>query len=343
MNKEKDHSHRRVADLHCDLLAYLALRTDRTPYDPDSLCSIPQMLAGGVAFQVLAIWTQTERYSSRSGLAQSRIFADIVERYPELNAWDGKPPAPKEGQVTVVAAIENASGFCDESEPLADGFRRFEEIEREVGRILYVGLTWGDENRFAGGDASTAGLKDDGRRLINFLATRSTPVAIDFSHASPQAAEEMMEHLEREGLNPPVLASHSCYASLLRIPRNLDDNIARQIFARGGVVGINFLRVFLGSDDEKGLIAQARHGCAMSPTQVVLGADYFAVNDVPEEIRQQLAPEGFYLPGYENASSYPRFFETLGAEVGGGGWPEGFLDDLAWENARRFLAQFEGD
>ncbi|GEM_PF-5863961 len=46
-----------VIDLHCDLLGYLIESPNRTPHDAIARCSLPQLRAGGVATQVLAIFT----------------------------------------------------------------------------------------------------------------------------------------------------------------------------------------------------------------------------------------------------------------------------------------------
>ena len=62
-------------------------------------------------------------------------------------------------RVGALAAIENASGFCEEQEPLEDGLRRFERLVAEAGPLAYVSLTWNDENRFGGGNKASAGLK----------------------------------------------------------------------------------------------------------------------------------------------------------------------------------------
>ena len=53
--------HMQVADFHCDLLSYLAEDAKRTPHDLASRASIPQLQAGGVKLQTLAIFTKTAR------------------------------------------------------------------------------------------------------------------------------------------------------------------------------------------------------------------------------------------------------------------------------------------
>jgi len=57
-----------IADLHCDLLWYLANKAHRNADDPESQCSIIQMEKGGVVFQILAIFTKTKKGSSAEEL-----------------------------------------------------------------------------------------------------------------------------------------------------------------------------------------------------------------------------------------------------------------------------------
>ena len=63
-----------VIDLHCDLLGYLAMSPDRTPEDPIVRCSLPQLKAGNVKTQVLAISSETNYTSLNFGLKQLEAF-----------------------------------------------------------------------------------------------------------------------------------------------------------------------------------------------------------------------------------------------------------------------------
>ena len=334
---------RRIADVHCDLLAYLHERPGRFPYDVAACASIPQLVAGSVGLQVLAIFGMTGSGSARIAPAQARLFAETAS-CPELAPVRDvtELDALATGTIGVVAAIENASTFCEEGEPLAQGLRRFEEIEARVGRILYVSLTWSGANRFGGGDSSPTGLLDDGRRLLDFLADKGRRhkrggrrIALDLSHASPAMAVEALEHIDREALDLPVMASHSCFASLVDIPRNIRDDVVREIVHRGGIVGLNFLAAFLGGKDEKSYLDQVRHARHLGAAEsYCLGADYFAIGDVPDDIRKAMEP--FYFPGYEDASSYPRLLDLLATEN-----DATFIDDLAWNNFHRFFARLD--
>ena len=64
------------------------------------------------------------------------------------------------------------------------------------------------------------------------------------------------------------------------------------------------------------------------------------VADIPPEMQARVK-NGFYFPGYENASSYPRLFDLLERELPADGH-EPFLEDFAWNNVRAFLERIDG-
>lgn len=318
-----------VWDLHCDLVTYLHMGEGRTPYEVGPRCSIPQLREGGVALQVLALFSMTGTGSSKVGLEQARIFDDLLARYgDEVAGWSGRG----DEKITLVAALESASAIAEEDEPLDDAFARFDELAGIAGPLLYASPTWVQENRFAGGNgAPDVGLKDDGRILIEFLTERG--VALDVSHLSPRSAHDAMDFLAKKGLEPPVMASHSDFAGKLDITRNLPDDVAREVFRRGGVVGLNFMRPYTG-DSATDLAAHLSHGLELGGRDhLCLGADYFCVDDIPVDVLEGRDPSQFFHDDFCDASCYPRFFEMLVAE----GLDEGWLPALAHGNARRFL------
>ena len=58
------------------------------------------------------------------------------------------------------------------------------------------------------------------------------------------------------------------------------------------IVGINFMRDFLGGSTEKSLVEQVRHALYLGAAgQYCLGADYFAVGDIPPEMQARINAE----------------------------------------------------
>ena len=144
-----------VIDLHCDLLAHMLNMSKPDPFKREGIgCSFPDLTEGNVQRQVMAIFTATEKGSAALAVRQSEIFASFLTEYPndctlvhDVNTLSQITTSSKIG---MIAAIENASGFCEEGEPLSIGFERLERIITNTKRILYISLTHHAENRFGG-------------------------------------------------------------------------------------------------------------------------------------------------------------------------------------------------
>ncbi len=331
----------RTIDLHCDLLSYLASDSANSPHDSQSRCSIEQLRQGRVALQTLAIFSPTGPESTDFGRAQATCYRSLLrqerESFEALESPEQLAPAlstEDSNKTLVIAAIENGSVFSQEGERLQIGLDRLEAIESITGKLLYVGLTWKSANRFGGGNESQDGLTHDGRSLVECLVEKG--IAIDLSHASHWLAGDILDFLYAKGLEPQLLASHSNFQAVRDIPRNLPDEIADEIIRRRGVIGMNFLRLFLQPESWHGLLANAKHALTLGGAgSLCFGADFFAESIIPNG--QGLpAPDGYFLPDFANASCYPELLRLFREEAS---WPTDFLSDLAHGNARRFLEQ----
>jgi len=320
-----------VIDLHADLLSFLAGDASRDVTANASRCSLSQLRAGTVAVQVLPIYVPIQGAAGLSdGQRQVAAFESLLE-HPSFRRLDVAEPTL---EIEIVGAIENASAFCLDSEPLADGLARIDAARSRMGRLLYTSLTWAYQNRFGGGNGSSAGLSDDGRRLVDFLVERS--IAIDFSHTSDALAADLLAHLDQTP-EARLLASHSNLRSVTGAARNLSDEVAAELAARGGLIGLTFVRSFIGGDAFSHLArhvdAAVRRGWGSS---LALGADFFCPRDLPNpESRDKV----FFFPDFENASCYPEVRRTLAPSV-----TEPQLDALMFGNAKRWLqAWLAGD
>jgi membrane dipeptidase len=297
-----------IADLHCDLLSYLAEDSNHTAHDPESRASIPLLKQGGVGFQTLAIFTKTGKESVQQGILQAEIFFNLSKKFGS--------------EIKTMVSIENASSFCDETEPLQKGLERLESWLGKAGRIAYISLTWNDENRFGGGNATKVGLKKDGQQLLQWMSGKKIP--IDLSHTSDRLAEEILK------TNIVPIASHSNFRKVADHPRNLPDHVAKEIGARGGVIGLNFVRAFLGKHGPEDFIRQIEHADKLGLLdQYCFGADFFADHDVPPELHY-LIP--FFNPGFDNASCYPKVIALLEKHL-----PRAIVEKIAYKNLTEFL------
>ncbi len=302
-----------IIDLHCDLLGYLAINPNRGPYHPQVRCSAPQLKAGNVKTQILAIAAETHYLSLLCGLKQLDIFLKLPKQYPDDFTEDN-----------IIPAFENASAFCTEHEPLEDVFTRLEGILTKI-TPLYISLTWNGENRFGGGCGSDAGLKADGKELLSFLSGRG--IAIDFSHTSDRLGREILNTIDAQGLDIRVMASHSNLRALQDHVRNLPDEIAKEIISRRGLIGLVFYKKFLGAPEN--LSKQIEYGLTLGAKNcLAFGADFFHTADLIAIIAD---PTGFF-DELSDASKYPSLVQRLENE-----FPKDMLENICFNNASKFI------
>lgn len=326
-----------IGDLHCDLLCYLSRSPDRSPYDGAVRCSIPQLKQGNVKLQIMAIFTETSETSVPSGLAQVEAFKGLIKHHSEVFELVRQPEQLESlmaaDKIGIMAAIENASSFCDENEKIESGLHRLNIIQHKLGSIAYVSLTWNTENRFGGGALTKVGLKDDGKKVINHLSEKG--IALDFSHASDYLAYEALTYIDKNQLPVRLLASHSNFRSVANVPRNLPDDLAKEILQRNGLIGLNFVRPFVGVDSPNNFVKQIEHAVKLGrPQGICFGADFFFTDDVSPTHRK--SAEELFFPSFDHSGSYSRVLDMWRRECS---FSKEFLHDICFGNLAGYLSQ----
>ncbi len=323
-----------VFDLHCDLLSYLHEIPGANPAGINDIgASLFYLENGGVKLQVMAIYTDVRPGSTKNAAAQGELFNGLLRDYAGtlMHVKDNSSlEVAVQGEKTgIVAAVENASGFCEEDEPLESGFEKLEELIRQTGKLLYISMTHHTENRFGGGNYSEAGLKPDGEALLDYLHGRN--IAIDLSHASDKLAEGIFRYIDKQKLKIQVLASHSNFRSVFDHKRNLPNELVREIVRRKGLIGMNFLRAFLNPEKPTALSDHILYGLKRGATDsLCFGADYYYTKDHPDKSRIP-----FYFREHENATRYKSILARLQAD----GMSDEQLVKLSYENAYNFISR----
>ena len=318
-----------IADLHCDLLSFLAKVPGADPFDQSQIaCAFPWLKEGGVKMQVMAIYTDVNPESMDLAGRQADIFADLLRKEQKtVSHFDlgFLQNQEKETSIGIIASVENAAGFGNELASWQEIYRQFDSIVDTVGQLAYISLTHHTENRFGGGNYTEGiGLKEDGKRLLDYMAGKKIP--IDLSHTSDLLAEGILKHIDRHHLPIPVIASHSNFRAIWDHKRNLNDEFAQEIIHRGGVIGVNFLREFLDREVPERLFEHLEYGAKMGENAICFGADFFYTKDFPDPRRHP-----FYFPLVENSGKYPGILEHLSSSLS-----EVQLRKLAFENVFNF-------
>lgn len=312
-----------IADLHCDLLCYLAHDKQRSPFDRSVRCSIPQLQEGGVKLQVLAIYTSTSPQSLSEGMNQVRQFQILLHDHPDIfTTYNGD-----RDKIVIIPSIENASSFFDEEEPLEEGFNRIIDIQENDSKIAYLSMTWNEANRFGGGAHTQKGITPDGKLLLQFLNERRIP--IDLSHASDALAYDILNEINKSVPTLSVIASHSNARAVHNAARNLPDELISEVINRSGLVGLNFVDQFLGESifpHVERILTLGGHHC------LAFGADFYYGMDVPPEHRRD--PDSIFSSDYQDASVYPKILEELKEQLH---LDKETIKNIAWNNVTRFL------
>ena len=296
-----------IADMHCDLLSFMAKIPGADPFDRDQIaCAFPWMKDGDVKMQVLAIYTDVNPGSMSLASKQAEIFVDLLRKEQDTVSRFNSALIQSPGeQIGIIASVENAAGFGHEDASWPEIYSQFDSILDKVGQLAYISLTHHTENRFGGGNYTEGiGLKDDGKRLLDYMAGKKIP--IDLSHTSDLLAEGILNHIDQNRLDIAVIASHSDFRAIWDHKRNLSDEFANEIIRRGGIIGVNFLRAFLDPEIPERLFEHFLHGFSLGEDAICFGADFFYTKDFPDKSRHP-----FYFPLAENAGKYPSLLESL--------------------------------
>jgi len=289
-----------IIDLHCDMTYYFVENKEADARNGDDIgCAIPHLQNGNVMAQVMAFFTPSKPIEHGVAIQQAKIFNRLLKDHPDH--FNTGPIKPENG-TTILAAIENASGFCHEDEKLDDGLKELDKIIEVTGGIFYIGfMHWGD-SRFGGAAGSKTGLKDDGKTLLDYINNKN--IAIDLSHSGDVLAHDIFNYTDSKNLNIPILASHSNHRNLKNHPRNLTDELAKELIRRNGLIGLNFMSPYIGDDDKpESIYDHIEYGMKLGAEEnLAIGADFFFDDERKEQI---------YYPKYNSASSYPKLLTEI--------------------------------
>ncbi len=204
--------------------------------------------------------------------------------------------------VTPITAVENCGNLI--ADPGAD----ISALKRLGVRL--ISLSHNRDNPLCGGiKGDGRGLSALGKETVRAIAENG--LILDCSHCSDRAFWEICETTDAV-----FVATHSNSRAVCGETRNLTDEQAKEIFRRGGLVGLNFYKVFLG---EKGtveaLTAHIERFFALGGEHcVAIGSDYDGA---------EIAKELFDLKTVE---------KRLAAAFG-----QSAADGIFYENAARFI------
>jgi len=271
-------------DAHCDTLGH-AIPTDYgyrdlTQRSERGHLDLPRMKAGGINAQIFACFPGVERLrgnATSGALQRLEVLYDLIQRAPEqitlvqtANELAQLTPAGPIGAILGLEGVEALDGSLG----LLYTFHRL--------GVRNIGLTWDPRNAAADGSGAGTnfGLTPFGRDVVT--ACNELGIMVDVSHLNDAGLEDVLKLSQK-----PIIASHSNARALCDHRRNLTDDQLRAIAARGGVIGVTFVTMFLRPDHENATLEDVLDHIdhlveVVGVDHVGLGSDYDGAPMPPE-------------------------------------------------------------
>ncbi|MDO4266023.1 MAG: membrane dipeptidase [Eubacteriales bacterium] len=258
-----------IIDMHCDTVAVLngwhasgknGARRNTGLRENSLHVDLLRMKSAGYMCQSFALYTDLEEIKAAGETPFAHVLAlsDTFDREVGKNSDLIRPAVSasqieenfREGYLSALKTVEEGGVYEGSLDHLHELYRR---------GVRKSTLTWNYENElgFPNPPAKAAAVHVTPESRLD-LVNGLTPVGISFveemerigmlidiSHLNDAGIRDVFLHTRSD---TPVIASHSNARGQAFHPRNLSDEMLRQIAERGGVCGINFYAAFLTED-----------------------------------------------------------------------------------------------
>ncbi|KAK8394683.1 hypothetical protein O3P69_005869 [Scylla paramamosain] len=290
---------------------------------------LPRLREGmvGAQFWVSYVPCEAQRLNAvQLTIEQIDLIKRLIEQYPEdlrlATSADEVEAAFKEGRIASLIGVEGGHAIQNSLGVL--------RALRDLG-VRYLTLThtcstpWAECARARETDEedpdSPRGLTRFGKTVVREM--NRLGLLVDLSHVSQATMREALQ-VSRA----PVIFSHSSVYAICKNPRNVPDDILREVAERGGVVMVSFYNYFLTCSNKatiSDVIEHINHVRKVAGVDHVgIGADFDGINMLPE--------------GLGDVSGYPQLFAEL---LGDPTWSMEDLRKLAGQNLLRVMREAE--
>lgn len=213
---------------------------------PQIHTDIDRLKKGGVGAQYWSVYvpadTRQSGASHQMTLEQIEIVHAMLARYPEtfelaLTSSDVKR-IRSAGKIASLIGVEGGHSIENSLEKLR---RLFDLGARYMTLTHSDTLDWADS---CSDDAKSGGLSEFGKEVVREM--NRLGMLVDISHVSPQTMQAALDTSEA-----PIIFSHSSARGVADHPRNVPDDILRQLPKEGGVVMVNFYSGFVVPESVK--------------------------------------------------------------------------------------------
>ena len=246
------HSRAIIVDGHCDTpFRLIRHNVHLDEHDPEAQADLKTLRESGITASFFAAYVPPY-YADRGAAAFARRLIRLIHeeaaRLSDQVAYctdsAGIRQAKLDGKLGLLIGVEGGHAIEDSL-----------EILRELydSGARYMTLTHVNTNNWcdsSGDPGRHGGLTDFGRTVVRTM--NDLGMIVDVSHISDNAFRHVLETTRT-----PVVATHSSCRALCRHPRNMTDDMLRDLGRNGGVCMINFFSAFI-SDEVAQVIMHAQ-------------------------------------------------------------------------------------
>src|SRR6476619_38485 len=232
-----------IVDGHCDT-PYRMLRHNvhLEDHDPEAQVDLQSLRASGITASFFAAYVPPF-YANRGAAKFAYRLIDIIHaeaarlstqvRFVKDSA--GIRRAKADDIPGIMIGVEGGHAIEDSLDVLRDFYAR---------GVRYMTLTHVNTNNWcdSSGDAgSHGGLTDFGRDVVRTM--NDLGMIVDISHVSDAAFYAALETTR-----VPLVATHSSCRAICNHPRNMTDDMLRDLARNGGICMINFFSAFISDE-----------------------------------------------------------------------------------------------
>jgi membrane dipeptidase len=265
---------------------------------------IPRLKTSGLKAQFWSVYVPAETDVTGDALLKTLGQIDLahkmVKKYPDVfemaQTADDVERIAKQGKVASMLGVEG--GYSIENS--LQNLKRFHDLGVRYMTLTHSrSLSWADS---ATDKPKSNGLSPFGEEVIREM--NRLGMLVDLSHVSPETMKAALKVTKA-----PVIFSHSSARAICDHPRNVPDDVLRELPKNGGVVMINFFSGFIVPMDQQKQDPKARGAVSLvvdhiehviktaGIDHVGIGSDYDGINRTPI--------------GLEDVSCYPAITQEL--------------------------------
>lgn len=249
------HHHVMTIDSHVDTPSILVRHPEYNFMESSDkiLVDYPKMVAGMLDVAIMAAWVPQGELSPEAHDEAFELATKMLDATDEISARsEGRVCVAtdlsallmnkKFGKKNLIKAIENGYAIGDQLERL--------EILKQKG-VKYMTLCHNGDNLICDSASKSqqrnGGLSEFGKKVIKEM--NRLGIAVDISHASDETIKEVLKISSK-----PIIASHSSCRALCNHPRNLSDELMKEIAGKGGVIQLCMYSGFIQEDPKKATV-----------------------------------------------------------------------------------------